>query len=362
MNPKDFFDFSHYRLTPVYPPESLQPLINFNKNTWTEKSASQNKVHSLNKPSTDPIYYVQDEKIFQVGKKETQQGTTFTGYIIYYLVVTKYKGMIDLDSLAIETNLESLKKNKVYRVLSQYSYDSVKDNQEMFLYNESKIEDQDEYSLSYNIHFRSNQQFQEAQRIEKKQQYSFKAFQPFESHYSMVTDNFPDIYLEYSCQNTSELILEMKHIEFKVDKSMEIQRLKDHPVPLILQKEECYKIIYKIKININNVQNVLTQKKDQTEYDLKLGHIFLQWGNCGNYEGTQKTCLVRLYPINPKIIGTKELAREIITSITVQFELGMFTTNLDIQIKLDDMDMKNIKIIGISQTVFECQLLKRNYF
>ena len=36
--------------------------------------------------------------------------------------------MIDLDSLAIETNLESLKKNKVYRVLSQYSYDSVKDN------------------------------------------------------------------------------------------------------------------------------------------------------------------------------------------------------------------------------------------
>lgn len=64
-----------------------------------------------------------------------QQGIAYVGYSVYYLTHIKYKGLYDIDNLSVETLLELFKKKKAYKILSQTSFDNIKDGSETLIYN-----------------------------------------------------------------------------------------------------------------------------------------------------------------------------------------------------------------------------------
>lgn len=106
MNPKDFFEITHYSLVEI---KSIPPfkgnMETYNRQTYTMSSASQNKTHSLSKSSNEVIYFINDGHLYQVGRKEIQQGKTYVGYSVQYLTQIKYKGLYEMDSITIEVSL-----------------------------------------------------------------------------------------------------------------------------------------------------------------------------------------------------------------------------------------------------------------
>lgn len=103
MNPKDFFEIHHYRLTqtPMIEPFLLNPNA-YHKQTFTLSTAANQKVHPISKVVNEPIFYVYEGKLYLVGKKEQQQGILYMGYSVQYLTYVKYKGFQEVDNLTIE--------------------------------------------------------------------------------------------------------------------------------------------------------------------------------------------------------------------------------------------------------------------
>ena len=119
MNPKDFFEFQHHRLNVTNSlAEISDSLRQFNRNTFIVNANGAVAEWSLHRATNETVYYAHDQTFYIVNKKENQMGSVYVGYSVQYLTLIKYKGMYEMDNLTIETNLESLKKNKVYRVLS----------------------------------------------------------------------------------------------------------------------------------------------------------------------------------------------------------------------------------------------------
>ena len=61
--------------------------------------------------------------------------------------------------------------------------------------------------------------------------------------------------------------------------------------------------------------------------------------------------MVRIYPVVARLVNPKEIHKEAITRVELSIELGIFTQPLDLSIKLEEGDMRLLKIVGLSEMV-----------
>lgn len=61
--------------------------------------------------------------------------------------------------------------------------------------------------------------------------------------------------------------------------------------------------------------------------------------------------MARLNPVTLRIVNQISIPRETITTIEIEAELAHYYAASELVLKLDEMDMKAIKIIGMSEMV-----------
>lgn len=61
--------------------------------------------------------------------------------------------------------------------------------------------------------------------------------------------------------------------------------------------------------------------------------------------------MVRLNPVTLRIVNQISIPRETITTIEIEAEIAHYYAPTELVLKLDEMDMKAIKIIGMSDMV-----------
>jgi hypothetical protein len=74
---------------------------------------------------------------------------------------------------------------------------------------------------------------------------------------------------------------------------------------------------------------------------------------CGKYQGAPKTCVVNIQPMMARLESTTTLEKGQITKLAVDLQLGTFfpPSGAEILIRLEEGEMRGIKIVGINRMV-----------